>query len=99
MSKRILRVSTLVLLAAVMGGGSPAQASFGFCMEPRAPSLFASRPQKPYCATTHSCEQWQVDSYKIEVTQYFDALQTYLVNVDAYRKKAYEYAQCMADLD
>ena len=37
--------------------------------------------------------------YKSAVNRYFDSLQTYLVDVDSYRKKAYEYAECMADLD
>ena len=54
---------------------------------------------KPYCAASRSCEQWQVDSYRNEVDRYFDHLKTYLADVDSYRKKAYEYASCMAELD
>ena len=78
---------------------SPAVAAYGFCMEPRAPSVYITKPMKPYCAASRSCEQWQVDSYKNEIDRYFDNLKTYLADVDRYRKKAYEYASCMAELD
>ena len=97
--RRLAGVALLALLMVMTTGSVPAQAGYGFCLEPRAPSLFASRPSKPYCAISRSCEQWQVDSYNSEVNRYFDALKNYLVDVDSYRKKAYEYAECMADLD
>lgn len=78
---------------------APAAAA-ALCLEPRAPSvLFLSKPSKPYCATSRSCEQWQVDSYKRDVARYYARLEEYLEEVDRFRKRAVEYAQCMADLD
>lgn len=97
--KEVFRASMPAVLITMLASSVPAQAGYGFCMEPRAPSLFVTKPQKPFCAATHSCEQWEVDMYKSAVNRYFDSLQTYLVDVDSYRKKAYEYAECMADLD
>jgi hypothetical protein len=77
---------------------SPAQAAF--CFEPRSPSLFISKPTKPYCATSGSgCESWAIESYRSEVKRYIGQLEEYLSRVEKYRKDAFEYAQCMAKLD
>ena len=77
---------------------APAQAAF--CMEPKAPSmLFVTKPNKPWCARDRSCDQWEVNSYKSQLERYFSQLEEYLADVDRYRKKAVEYANCMAQLD
>jgi hypothetical protein len=90
---------SIAILFVLPVSSAPADAAYGFCMAPRAPSVFLSKPTKPFCAASRSCEQWQVTSYKNEVEQYFNSLKTYLEDVDKYQKKAYEYAECMADLD
>jgi hypothetical protein len=83
----------------VVPASQPAQAAFGFCTQPSAPTVFLRKPSKPYCAMDRSCEQWEVDSYKLEIDRYFRSLKNYLTEVDTYREDAYTYAKCMAELD
>lgn len=71
----------------------------GFCMQPRAPSFFARKPSKPFCAMDRSCDQWEVDNYKSDIERYFRSLKSYLGEVDTYYEEAYAYAKCMSDLD
>jgi len=85
--------------ALMLPASQPAQAAFGYCSQPQAPTVFVRKPSKPYCATDRSCEQWEVDSYKSEVDRYFRSLKAYLAEVDTYSEEAYAYAKCMADLD
>ena len=96
-----MRIRALLALAAILAIGSsawtPAVAGFGYCMEPRAPSLFVTKPSKPICIS--GCSEWQVSAYKRDVAAYYDALRQYADDVDRYYKKAGEYIQCMADLD
>jgi hypothetical protein len=76
---------------------TPAVAGFGYCVEPRAPSAaFITKPSKPICIG--GCSEWQISSYRREVSSYYDSLQQYASDVDRY-KKAGEYIQCMSDLD
>ena len=88
------------MLVATMAYSAPSSA-YAICFEPKAPSLFMiSKPRKPYCATIgDGCDQWEIDSYKNNVKRYFDQLRDYLTEVESFRKKAHEYAECMADLD
>ena len=93
--RKLLMVAVGLQLLAI---SVPANAAI--CLEPRAPSLlFLRKPLKPYCASTRSCEEWQIESYKNEVSRYYQQLEDYISSVDRFRKKASEYAQCMADLD
>lgn len=68
-------------------------------MEPRAPSFFGTKPNKPYCAAARSCSQWEVDSYRRNIDNHIRNLRTYADDVDRYYKSASEYIECMADLD
>ncbi len=81
-----------------MAASHPAEAA-GFCFEPRAPTLYVSKPTKPFCAVRRECSQWKVDSYKSELERYFNSLVQYRVELDKYYKNAYEYIECMAELD
>ncbi len=94
------RFRQLATLAAVASYGTTA-ASASICLEPRAPSLFmVSKPRKPYCATSGSgCEKWEIDNYRSEVRRHISRLEEYLADVEKYRKRAYDYAQCMAEPD
>lgn len=76
-----------------------ATSPIGYCMSPRAPSFYATRPAKPFCAMQQKCSSFEVDSYRQSVKRYFDDLREYLSDVDRYRKQAYEFAQCEADAD
>jgi len=96
---RMLSLAAVTLVVAVGSTSSaPAIAAYGYCIEPKAPSaMFLTRPSKPYCVS--GCSEWEVSSYKREVSAYYDSLQQYANDVDRYYKKAGEYIQCMADLD
>lgn len=94
---RFLFLASLVACGTV---GLSAPATAAICFEPRAPSsLFLRKPIKPYCASSGSCDEWEVSSYKDEVRRYYQALEDYAVAVDKFHKKAAEYIDCMADLD
>lgn len=90
-----------ILASLAVGVCSSSVGASGICFEPRAPSIgFVSQPRKPYCqSTSKGCSQWEIDSYRRDVQRYFETLRTYVADVDKYRKEAYEYAKCMADLD
>jgi hypothetical protein len=94
---RVLACAVAITLVGA-SSSTPAVASYGYCMEPRAPSAaFIVRPTKPICY--NGCSEWQVSSYKREIGSYLDNLQQYANDVDRYYKKAGEYIQCMSDLD
>ena len=89
----------LAITACLFIDNNASAVGYGFCMAPRAPFLYAAKPSKPYCVSSRSCSQWEIDSYKRSVESYFNDLQQYMTDVDKFRKLAYEYAECMADLD
>lgn len=62
--------------------------------------MFIIKPTKPYCAISRSgCDEWEINMYRSEVERYVGQLQRYLDDVEKYRKRAHEYAQCMAQPD
>jgi hypothetical protein len=92
------KMATVVLVAMMTNISAPAQAAF--CFEPKAPSiLFLRKPTKPYCASTQSCEEWEVESYKSDVRRYYRSLEDYASSVDRFYKQAAEYVGCMSKLD
>jgi hypothetical protein len=100
------RLARRAVKGAIMGFGlvfasqsQPANAGFAYCSAPMAPSFFATKPSKPYCAMTSNCERWEVDIYNSEIEQYFKRLKQYLTDVDQFQIDAYDYAKCMAKLD
>ena len=91
------------LFAAFVAGNlfnsTAASAAYGFCMAPRAPSAFLTKPIKPYCAASRSCSEWQVRSYRNEVDSYFRNLRAFAEDVDEYYSDATDYVACMSKLD
>lgn len=79
-----------------------------YCTPPVAPSFFETKPTKPikpFClneiTNTHTCDEWIVSKYNIEVDtyngrlrEYQDAARIYIDELNSYLKKAREYAQC-----
>ena len=92
-----IAVAGVATLALGSSASTPAGASLGFCMEPRAPSAYLSRPSKPYCY--NGCSSWEVDNYKSQVRTYYSELRMYADDVDHYYKNAGEYVECMSKLD
>lgn len=63
-----------------------------------APSTFLVKPNKPYCATSRNCSDWEVQNYRNEIDRYFDNLRRYAQEVDQYYSDAGDYISCMTDL-
>lgn len=84
--------------------------AFAFCSAPTAPdapSLYGrpTKPQVPYCvdvySRTHTCDDWQIDSYNAELANYqseldlyFRRLKSYVSEADSFAADALAYAQC-----
>ncbi len=89
---------------------SPAHA---FCSEPSfyelAPDAPGSyeKPEIPYCLSdysysgSHTCDDWEIDSYFDDVNNYIDKLNDYVQEANEmarraarFAEEAYEYAKC-----
>lgn len=76
--------------------------SHAFCNEPNAPDPPGtfSKPDVPYCLSEfsysgkHSCESYEIDSYKSEVEDYVRELKNYASEAESYYSDAVEYANC-----
>jgi len=94
---------TAALVAAFTAGAvlnvGTANAAYGFCSQPHAPSAFFSKPTKPYCFTSRNCSEWQINSYKSDVDRYYENLRRYAGQVDDYYNSATKYVECMSYLD
>jgi hypothetical protein len=87
-----------------------ASANAFYCSEPSPPGRYSkptqpTPPSVPYCvneySNTHTCDDWQIDSYNREIENYNWQLKMYSSEVDAYIRKlesyvddAIEYANC-----
>lgn len=92
-----MKTYTFAALAAVLvaGGSQPALA---FCSEPSPPWTKPSPPSTPYCVNTwdntHTCDDWQIDSYNREVRTYRDDVAEYVAALQRYVDDAVDYAKC-----
>ncbi len=103
-SNRTLRFNITTKAIALTGialllSDTSAYAAYGYCMAPRPPSFYASKPSKPYCATSQSCSSFEVDQYRSSIKDYYSQLEQYLTEIEKFRKLAYEYADCEAKAD
>ncbi len=89
----------VTLLLVLAGPAIPASAAYSYCMEPRAPSFYGTKPSKPFCAAARNCSKWDVDNYRSSIEQHFNRLRQYAADVDSYYRNAQEYVECMGDLD
>ena len=91
---------TVAALATTLPLASADAVMMRYCSAPVAPSIgFVSKPSKPYCAATRSCEDWQVRSYQNDVEDYFRKLKRYANDVESFYSDAGSYVKCMATLD
>ena len=95
---RTLAVCTAIC-ASMMGSSTPVQASFGFCSQPMAPTVFLRKPSKPFCAARRNCTDVDVQMYRNEIDSYFRSLKNYANEVESYYADAAQYVKCMSDLD
>ena len=100
-------------LGIMLAGAGNAHA---FCSEPygrfsapSAPGRF-DRPDVPYCLSSykwsgkHECDSWEIDSYKREVEEHIEKLNSFVSEANAlsqqasrFAREAYDYARCEAD--
>jgi hypothetical protein len=99
MRGKTVAAAGLAFAAGLTVNSAPVQAAFGYCSQPMAPSVFLSKPSKPYCAISRNCSEWDVQMYRNEIDRYFDSLRRYASQVDDYYSDAQTYISCMADLD
>ncbi|WP_043888131.1 hypothetical protein [Methylophaga thiooxydans] len=75
--------------------------SVAFCIEPSAPFSKPNKPSTPYCvnewANTHTCDQWEIDSYNSEVEAYNRDVEMYINDLELYVAEASDYARCEID--
>ena len=76
-----------------------------FCSEPSAYLIYTpSKPSVPWCVNesnnTHTCSEWEIDSYYNALEIYRDDSQEFIEDLNRYVDEAVEYAQCrVGELD
>lgn len=105
------RIIVIALAVAVVA--TTTVEAVAYCSEPSAPSFYGSKPTEPYkpfCinefSNTHTCSEWEIDSYNRDVDLYNSQLRSYQMAVSRYIdelndyvREAVEYAECeVADL-
>lgn len=93
------RIISCGLLAALLSIGSAEAVTMRFCMQPSAPIAYLRKPARPYCASSRTCSDHEVSSYRLEVETYYRRLRQYATDLDNFYNEASEYVGCMAELD
>lgn len=69
-----------------------------YCSEPSPPFTKPQKPNTPYCVNewtnSHTCDDWQVDSYNRELEAYNRDVERYINDLQVYVSNAANYAQC-----
>ena len=72
--------------------------SFSFCYEPSPPWSKPSLPTVPWCINewdnTHTCSDWEIDSYNNDVENYNYEVQSYVTDLQNYLYDAEDYVNC-----
>lgn len=107
-----MKLGALAVFAAIIG---PVEQSHAYCSEPSfyqtgpvAPGSY-SKPDVPFCLSTysysgtHTCNDWEIDSYRDEVKDYVRKLQDYADEANdfanaaiLFANEAVDYAKCEA---
>ena len=71
-----------------------------FCSEPSIYLSTPSKPSVPFCVNewdnTHTCDEWQIQSYYSDLESYRSEAQDFIDSLNEYVDEAMEYAQCRA---
>ena len=100
----------IVLLVLTVAALFASDSAFAFCIAPTAPDppfAFAKpeKPSVPYSVNeimrTHTCENWEISSYRSEMENYRSEVENYLQQLRLYAEEAksfvndaIEYANC-----
>jgi len=72
--------------------------SHAFCSEPSKPWSKPSKPSVPFCvnewAKTHTCDDWEINSYNSAIQDYNRQVEAYIEALRRYVDEAVEYANC-----
>lgn len=110
--RRMMMLASLATFVVIFGS---AEQSHAYCSDPSfyqtapvAPSSY-SKPDVPFCLSTysysgtHTCDDWEVDSYLDEVKDYVRKLQNYADEANdfantaiRFANEAMDYAKCEA---
>lgn len=92
----IVRGCKLGLLALALS--LTADAALAWCSEPSPPMFKPTKPTVPWCVNewdnTHTCDDWEIDSYNDEVRRYRRDVEDYVDDLQDYVNDAVEYANC-----
>jgi len=71
----------------------------GYCSAPSAPYGGApSEPSKPFCVNefnnTHTCSDWEIDSYNNSLRSYKNDIKRFVDNLQSYLRDARDYVNC-----
>ena len=87
--------NVVFVISALLMGVSTAQA---YCYEPSPPMYRPSKPMTPFCVNewnnTHTCDEWQINSYYSDLDQYRYEVENYINDLQRYVDDAVDYAQC-----
>jgi hypothetical protein len=97
-TKIYLAFKTLIPILAFAIASGYSNVATAFCMEPSAPGFRPEKPSVPWCvdeyAGTHTCDEWEIDSYYAEISSYNSEVSDYVSQLNAYIDEAVAYAQC-----
>ena len=89
---RTLMIALLMTLATQAGA---------ICIEPTVYLSTPVKPSVPWCVNewdnTHTCDEWEIQSYYSELDAYRDEAQYFINSLNLYVDEAVDYAQCRAN--
>jgi hypothetical protein len=94
--------SAVVFVLIAIGAVCQPALALGFCSEPSVPSSYLKpdkprEPQAPFCVNkitrTHTCSDWQIDSYNRDLSDYSQKIRRYQSDVETYIRKLKTYLE------
>ena len=102
--------NTVFNLGVIIGLFVISETTHAFCSTPYAPDppstfMKPTKPSAPWCvdeyARTHSCDDWEInsyyndlDSYRNEIENYVRQLKSFVYEAEAFYSEAVAYANC-----
>lgn len=102
MMKFLVKFATVVMIISMTSN------AFGYCSDPDTPSFYGTKPSEPYApycvntfSKTHTCNDWEIDSYNrdvetynMQLRAYQRAVEDYINDLNGYVDDAVAYAEC-----
>ncbi|GGD41772.1 hypothetical protein GCM10011335_50570 [Aureimonas glaciei] len=100
--KAIAAIGSVILLTCVVPSAAFCTDTSFYGNAPAAPGALG-KPSVPYClagysySRTHTCETWELESYKSDVETYIRKLRTYAEEAQTFANEAVNFANQAAD--